>query len=143
MRYTIHFTIRLIILITTLTAFTNCRDKYEDCTEQDYANCNPVKPDSGFFVLELTHNEQYPETVVRVFSGNFEDGDLIYQDTLFTDSWDYYLPVERRYSFTATYKRGTDEIVAIDGSYINVIEYVTCEENCYDMNEPVIDLRIE
>ncbi|MFW5757726.1 MAG: hypothetical protein ACOCUQ_01315 [Bacteroidota bacterium] len=132
---------KLIILVFPLLAFISCDSKYEDCTDEDYRNCNTIQPEMGFFVVQLQIDDLNPEVVVRVYEGDFENDILIHQDTLSSESWDYYLPVEKNYSFTATYNTGNSTLLAIDGGKIDLSSYTMCEYKCYKINEPLMDLR--
>lgn len=132
---------KLILVTLPLLLITSCDSKYEDCTDEDYFNCNTFEPEKGFFVVHLQTDDQNPEVVVRVYEGDFEDGILVEEDTLITISRDYYLPVEKWYSFTATYKTSNGTLVAIDGGKIDLKSYTMCEYKCYEINEPLIDLR--
>ena len=132
-----------VILFCTILFFSNCKSKFEDCTDQDYANCDTEIPQTGRITILLTINQENPAIPVRVYEGNFEDGRLVRVDTLRIRTFNYFLTPEKDYSFTATYKDGASTIMAVDGGRIKVSTYRMCELRCYNLNNPEIDLRLD
>jgi len=131
-----------VILFCIIFFLSNCKSKFEDCTDQDYANCDTEIPQTGRITVLLTINQENPAVTVRVFEGNFEDGHLVREDILRIRTFNYSLTPDKYYSFTATYKDGTSTIMAVDGGRIKVSRYRMCELRCYDLNSPEIDLRL-
>ncbi len=132
----------IILFVCILIFAFSCRSKYEDCTDQDYAECNTEIPQTGIISVRLTINEENPAIPISVYDGNFENGRLIRQDTLRVGSYNFALLTEKEYSFTATYKKAGKTIVAVNGGRINLIRYRMCELQCYDVDEPELDLRL-
>lgn len=131
------------ILFVCMLIFTfSCRSKYEDCTDQDYANCNTEIPQTGILSIRLTINEENPAVPISLYEGNFENGRLIRQDTVRVGRYNYSLLPDKNYSVTATYREAGKTIVAVSGGRINLIRYRMCELQCYDVDEPELDLRL-
>lgn len=133
--------VNLLFVFILFFAFS-CRSKYEDCTDQDYANCNTEIPQTGILSIRLTINEENPAVPISLYEGNFEDGRLIRLDTVRVGRYNYSLLPDKDYSVTATYQEGGNTIVAVSGGRINLIRYRMCELQCYDVDEPVLDLRL-
>lgn len=133
--------IKILIVSVLIIAFS-CRSKYEDCTDQDYAKCNTEVPQTGIISIRLTINEENPSIPISVYEGNFENGQLVRQDTVRVSTYNYSLLTEKEYSFTATYKKDGKTIMAVNGGTIKLIRYRMCELQCYDVDEPELDLRL-
>ncbi|MBW6478578.1 MAG: hypothetical protein K0B37_04050 [Bacteroidales bacterium] len=132
----------IAILIITLVILSSCKSKYEDCTDQDYANCETEKPQTGRITILLSINQENPYVPVRLYEGNFENGRLVREDTIRMRTFNYFLTPEKDYSFKATYKDGTSTVLAINGGRIKVSTYRMCELRCYEVNNLEIDLRL-
>ena len=131
-----------IIFVCMLIFAFSCRSKYEDCTDQDYASCNTEIPQTGTLSIRLTINEENPAVPISLYEGNFENGQLIRQDTVRQSRYNYSLSPEKDYSVTATYREAGKTIVAVSGGRINLVRYQMCELQCYDVDEPELDLRL-
>jgi hypothetical protein len=131
-----------IIILSILVIFIGCKSKYEDCTDQDYANCNTEKPQMGRITVLLTINSENPSIPVNVYEGNFEDGRLLRADTIRTRTFNYFFTPEKDYSFTASYKDGPSTIMVVNGGQIKLSTYRMCELRCYEVNDMEIDLRL-
>jgi hypothetical protein len=133
----------LIFLTCLMTFLHTCRSKYEDCTQSDYDACITEWPWDGLVYVNITINAENREVPVEIFKGNFEDGHLIHEFTYRSRRTTVRLDTETLYSFTATYKKGDQTIVAVDGGEIKVIQYTMCEESCYEAQEIEIFLTID
>lgn len=133
---------RSALFLCMILLLVNCKSKYDDCTEQDYADCITEKPETGRIKVLLTINSENRFIPVNVYEGDFENGELLRSDTITMRTFHYNLTPEKDYSFTATYKDGNSTIMAIDGGRITISRYRMCELRCYDLNAPEIDLRL-
>jgi hypothetical protein len=128
----------LIMLITF-----GCKDKYEDCTDDDYRKCDTRRPDTSVLRVDLTINEENPFVIVKLYDGYYENKNLIFIDTVRRrDKW-YNVETDRYYSATATYKKGVSTIVALDGDMAKISSYRMCELRCYEAKEVHMDLRLK
>lgn len=134
--------IYIATLIFILCIPFSCRDKYDNCTEEDYANCDTERPGIGRAVIHVTINDDNPYVPVSVYEGNFEQGHLLFRDTLYEGSSSFYLETEKFYSFTATYGLANDTTIAVDGGEVGIISYQMCELRCYEVRVLDIDLKL-
>lgn len=132
-----------IFLLVFIMFFPGCKDKYEDCTEEDYNNCNTFRPETGIAEILLTINNQNPQVTVSLFEGDFEDGNLIWEKDVKTQQFTEVLDVEKSYSFTVSYQRDGTSIMAVDGGKIKVVSYTMCEYTCYETKDLTIDLELK
>ncbi len=133
----------LVLFLSFPFMLSTCKSKYEDCTEADYNNCNTIRPETGMVEIRVTIDEENPIVTVRLYEGNFEEGKLLWEKTSHLRYRIEYLDTERAYSFTATYKRGNDIILAVDGGIIEVRSYQACEYKCYEVKNLDIDLTLD
>jgi hypothetical protein len=134
---------RICIFIIFIFISFSCKDKTENCTERDYDECYTSRPEYGMAEIMLTLNSENPKVTFRIYEGNFEDGKLLLEEDVAGRMFTEYLAVEKQYSFTATYKNGRENILAVDGGKIKITSYQMCEYKCYEARVLKIDLRID
>jgi hypothetical protein len=132
-----------IILLLFFLNFQSCKSKYEECTSDDYSNCYTDRPKTGEVEIKISTTGDQPSVTVRLYAGNFEDDKLIWEKTFFNSVSYLDLDVETLYSFTATYFRNGNTILAVDGGKINVSSYQACEYTCYEADLLRVDLRLD
>lgn len=132
----------LVLFFSCFFILSSCKSKYEECTEEDYNNCNTHRPETGLVEIQVTINEENPLVTVQIYEGNFEDGKLLRENTSKIRYRIEYMDAEKTYSFTATYKKGNDTIRAVDGGTIEVSSYQACEYKCYEVKNLYIDLTL-
>lgn len=141
LKFRIFSTLFLICLLFVVPA---CRDKYSECTDSDYNNCDTEYPTTGTIRARISVLPESPEVILRIFEGPFEDGVLVLTDTIIKLRYvDYLLEVEKWYSFTATYTTSPFATIAVDGARIKRIRYRACELTCYELVEPEVNLRAD
>jgi hypothetical protein len=136
------FLIPALLVVIAIFA-KSCDDKYEDCTQQDYDNCRTVKPSVAGVDVLVTLNEENPTVTVKMYRGDFEKGDLVWEKLYRNRDETEILDTETYYSFTVTYQRGNETITAVDGGEVKIRSYQMCELRCYEIHPLTIDLRIE
>jgi len=133
----------LILLICAV--FTACRTyvSEEECASYDYSDCNTEKPLSGPLNISLTINEQYPRVLVSLIQGRFEEGEVIWSDTLNVSDHTVNVDLNYYYTVTATYIFGGDTIVAIDGDEVKSSSEAVCDSTCWTVREGTADVRLK
>ena len=119
-----------------------CRDKYEDCTDQDYLNCNTERPLTANAKVLVTLTNQQPTVMVSLYQGDFENGNLVREREYRRSNSVEELTTEEYYSVTAMYVRGSDTTLVVDGGRIKILSYRMCEERCYEAKDLTFDLRL-
>ncbi len=140
------FIVKLFFVLGLLgmtVVMSSCKDKYEDCTDEDYDNCRTNKPNSAEAEIFITINNENTLVTVKLYEGNFESGVLVWEKQYRNEGAIEFLDTDKNYSFTATYHSGNDTIVAVDGGSTMVTSYQMCELQCYEIEKLNIDLRIE
>lgn len=135
------FTLGIIALVSFLF-LSSCRDKYEDCTEEDYLNCNTIRPATANADVRVTLNAQNPTVLVRLYKGDFEKGQLVRERHYTRRNNREILNTEENYSITAMYFQDNDTVLVVDGGRIGIISYRMCEDRCYEARELTFDLRL-
>ncbi len=130
-------------LLVLALVLLGCKSKYEDCTEEDYNNCNPSRPSVGEAEILVTINDENPEVTLALFEGDFEDGNLVWEKELNYEQHTELLKVEKYYSFVVTYQKDQQTIVAVDGGAVGVERYTMCEYTCYEVKPLSIDCALK
>lgn len=99
-----------LFLILTTCLFISCD---EDCS------C-PSGPFYGELKIKVTINDENPEVDLVIMRGRIEDADTILVETVTETKVFYEFEADLRYSATATYRKGSKTIVAIDGKLMDV-----------------------
>ena len=95
--------------------------------------CGPV-PIEGELSGEVTINDENSKVPLTIFYGDFEDGNVVFYDTLEVESYTYLLPVGE-YSVTARYKKDSITILAVHGGEIYVSDNGSyCDDGCPRMS---------
>lgn len=120
----------------------NCKDVTEDCSEEDYANCNTIEFTEGLVEVEVSIDQRYKDVRVQLFEGKVDDGALFFDDIVNDDYFSFLKPVGKSYSGRAIYVSGMDSVVVVDGDDIKNLTYVVCELQCNDLKNALLDLRL-
>ncbi len=131
----------LLPLLFWLAGSCNKDVIYEDV---DCSVCFANPPDSGYLRPELTIDRDHPRVPVAVYEGDIETGTLLLQDTFALPTPRILMPAGRRYAMTATYIRGGDTIIAVDGDELAIKKAVgQCGGTCYVVTGGFFDLRLK
>ncbi|MBS4014578.1 MAG: hypothetical protein KGZ97_12625 [Bacteroidetes bacterium] len=118
-------------------------DKFENCTDADYDNCNTDEPLVGAVVVYVTINDIHNNVIVIIKEGLYESGEIVLTDTLQQNSKTYNFDINTTYSAAAFYKNDNDSVIAIDGGKLEYYTYKACELTCYEVKNLKIDLRLK
>ena len=138
--------LRIFILLFSIPGmlFFNACNKETTNQPVDCSQCFTVAPDSGFLALHLTINPENPRIPVTVYQGNVEDHQIIFRDTLKLAAAKILMPANQSYAVTATYIRGIDTIIAVDGTKLEVKKAAgQCGKTCYVVLGGYLDLRLK
>jgi hypothetical protein len=131
------------IIVVMVFILPQCKDKLEDCTQYDYDRCNTERPVNASVKVNLTINQENPYTVLHWYEGFWEENRLKRIDTISNKFRWYVFDVEKYYTVTATYKKGNNTIIAVDGGSVKVNSYQACEYTCYEAKELELNLQID
>jgi hypothetical protein len=136
LRFTVVLTGMMIIL-------TGCDEKVftgdVDCDE-----CYSDKPVKADLMINLTVNNQYRQVPVTVYEGDIEDGHVVVSDTVDYSPYYVYVPVDRKYSVKAEYKKDNVIVYAIDGTKLKIKSVSdACDDGkCYIIENEELDATI-
>jgi hypothetical protein len=110
-----------------------------DCEE-----CYTEEPENADLIIELTISNRYPRVPIVIYKGNVEDNQVIYVDTVDYSPVYAYVPVDRKYSVKAEYKKDDKTLFAVDGTKLSVkVVSNACEESCYVIDNEKLDARLK
>lgn len=110
-----------------------------DCDPNQF--CDTVVPTDATLSVSVTIDDENFSVPIAIYLGQFEDGNLVFLDTLESSSQDYIVPIEEYYSVTARYKDGSNTIMAVDGDRVSYSVDDNCGDNCYTVQNGFIDLK--
>ncbi len=136
-----------ILFMTTMTLsvllFLQRCNKDNIYQEVDCSLCFASPPDSGYIHPEITINASHTAVPVTVYEGPVETGKIVFTDTFSIPTPRIGLPTGKTYSLTATYVKGRDTIIVIDGDRLEVKKAVgQCGGTCYVVTGGFYDLRL-
>ncbi len=132
-----------VLTLFLITLSTSCKKTKDDICDINQV-CYTEKPDELYIKVELSNSPSSEPIEVKMYKGYLEDGEL-YNTYSTTESTIYYLmPVGKRYTVTAKYKKGNDYILVVDSEKLTSESYKNCDETCYDWDEElVLDLKLK
>ena len=139
-------TITKLLFITILAFAVN----FSGCEQEDLAlnidcdNCLESFPDSADLVINVTINDENPFVPLTFYVGDYEDGNIDFTDTTYTEERFLYSKVGVNYSVKATYLKDGETVIAIDGDRIRVVDGSgDCYPPCYFIRGGTLDVRLK
>lgn len=114
-----------------------------DCSSYDYSNCNTFEPYDGRFYVKLTINSENQAVPITIYRGKLEDNNVILRDTVITEKYDTLLPIDNYYTVTASYIKGLESIIAVDGDKVTKSKTKTCDSTCWSVKTGSVNLRLK
>ncbi|MDC3336268.1 hypothetical protein OAW23_00215 [Flavobacteriales bacterium] len=125
-----------ILALLSFITITSCNSDGDSCNPD--LICTTVSIDSNWVNLSIT--EQLSGVPIALYNGNLEDNLIVLRDTLYGDSYDYYLPTGIRYTAEAYYRSGPNIIIAVDSKKLTTESFTNCDDTCYESDEITLDL---
>lgn len=132
---------KLFVLVIALCLFSSCYKFHDDCDTSIY--CNTDYPDSGYVDITVTEVGTNNYVPITIFEGDVDDNKIVLVDTLYETTTYYYLPVKKRYSAKAEYRKAGITTYVFDGTKIKVTKFWNCDERCYEVKDGKLDLQLE
>jgi hypothetical protein len=131
--------LRIIFLLLLVVSFS--------CEEQGLfvhcPDCFADEPVDTELEAKLELNS-YTETLIQIYEGNLEDGILLGSYESASKNFRIYMPLNKEYTFTATYYLGNKKYIAVDSATPRV-KYTKnqCDSPCYFVYDRIVDLRLK
>jgi len=108
-----------------------------DCTQ-----CVRVEPIETRAVLEFS--TQYGEVPFVIYKGDYESGDIILQDTIISETYEFDLDVDANYTIAAEYTLSDKKITVVDGEFIEKrLAASECSLDCWVVLGGDFDLTLK
>jgi len=109
----------------------------------DCNDCYGYMPDSANLIIYITIDEENDSVPITFYRGDYEDGEIDWQDTATTDEFYLYSEMNREYTVTAKYKSGEDTIIAFDQDEMFLDGAgAECGSPCFIVKGGILDLRL-
>lgn len=134
----------IILLVIALSVkFYGCEQEDLDYVI-DCDNCLEVMPDSADLIVSVTINDENPFVLLTFYRGNYEDGEVDFVDTTYTEERLLYSKVGVEYSVKATYMKNGAPVVAVDGDKLRIVDgQGDCYPPCYFIRGGTLDVRLK
>ncbi len=131
---------KYLILFLLIAFSASCvDDDYDDCDTQD---CVSIYPETGTLTVKVTLNSMNSLVPIRIYAGHYDNGELIREDTIYSERQNYVFEPGIYYSVAATYQTESGEITVVDGDKIEVITNTDCDTTCYTVNDATVNCKL-
>jgi hypothetical protein len=130
------------LLVVVSGRFTACET--EDWMLQvDCADCYGYEPDSANLIIYVSINAENDSVPLTFYRGNYEEGQIDWQDTATTEEFYLYSEMDKNYTVRATYRSGNQVIEAFDADKMHLYNANDeCGSPCYIVKGGILDLRL-
>jgi hypothetical protein len=133
----------LAVLILVLLVSDSCGEKLFT-GDVNCDDCYLDKPENLWIEINVTLNGEFPEIPIVVYTGNVEDNQIVYVDTVYESPYYIYVEADNKYSVKAEYKKVDATLYAVDGTKPRVLLVNdVCDSECYIVKDEVLDARIK
>jgi hypothetical protein len=80
---------------------------------------------------------------ITIYKGDVDKGDVIVEDTLYSASASYFLPIKQRYSVRAMYKHNGITTYVYDGAKVKLQKFWNCDDRCYEAVDGNADVELK
>ena len=133
----------ILFLISTIVLLKSASCEPEDWIIVDCNDCYSYKPDSADLIFNLTINEENDSIPIVVYLGKIEEGIIDWKDTATGKDFRLYSEVVQVYTVQASYKSGSETILAIDADKMTITNADDdCGYPCYIVKGGIFDLTL-
>jgi len=143
-RSKVWITLRVAVLLLVFVS-----GNFLGCETEDWmfeVNCNDCygyMPDSANLIIYVTIDAENDSVPLTFYKGDYENGEIDWQDTATTDEFYLYSEMNRDYTVAATYKSGGKTIVAFDADEMSISDAsANCGGLCYIVKGGILDVRL-
>lgn len=132
---------KILIILTIVLAPLACDDLDSFIVNCD--ECYELKPDKIDVSIKFTINSENQDVYFELYSGNPENGNLIYSEYSNTSEKVLVLDANSYYSVKAYYSSKGRQIIVIDATKVKVkYDKSTCSSPCYTISGNKLDARL-
>jgi len=141
-KYRITVTVAALMLLLAPGNFMGCEPE-DWMISVDCNDCYGYLPDSANLIIYITIDEENDSVPITFYRGDYEDGEIDWQDTATTDEFYLFSEMNREYTVTAKYNSGEDTIIAFDKDEMFMDDAAAeCGSPCYIVKGGILDLRL-
>jgi hypothetical protein len=135
---------RRVTIVLTLSAFIMCLSCDEKLVLVKCADCTEEEPVEASLEVKLDVYQSLTSGIINIYEGDIEDNILL--GTFFSsdDIWRHNVPLNKKYTLTATYRIGEITYIVVDSATPRVrYETKQCDNPCYFVYDNTLNLRIK
>ncbi|MCK6541669.1 hypothetical protein L6Q79_03180 [bacterium] len=146
--FSLRFILFFSVLLSGIWLLSGCDELMDD--ENDDNDCDPKPSDChetkysyGYLNINLTINQKNDSVLIRIFRGDFDNKDILFEKFVYENTFSYQLPTEEYYSVVARYiQNDGDTVLAVDADDIENDRESYCDGDCYELDNGSIDLKL-
>jgi len=141
-KYRLPLGLGILILAIISGNFLGCET--EDWVFQvDCNDCYSYLPDSAKLIVYLTINSENDSVPITFYRGDYENGEIDWQDTATSDEFYLYSEMNREYTVSAEYKSGDKTIIAFDADEMFLYDAAAeCGSPCHIVKGGIFDVKL-
>lgn len=130
------------LLVLLSGKFTACETE-DWMLEVNCGDCYDYPPDSANLIIYLSIDLENDSVPLTFYRGNYEEGEIDWQDTATTDEFYLYSKMNSSYTVRAQYRSGEKVIEAFDEDDMTIYNAnEECGSPCYIVKGGIFDLRL-
>ncbi|MFH0894791.1 MAG: hypothetical protein V2A54_10175 [Bacteroidota bacterium] len=135
----------IFYLLLGFVFFVSCTSSESEdvCDSPDYSDCITAQPFEGTMNVKVTINNENSYVPLTIYVGDMADHFIYLKDTADASFYSVDLPVGYFYTITAHYKKGTDNIIAVDGDDVKATKSTYCDSTCWTINQGNVNLKLK
>jgi len=115
--------------------------KNDNCDQN--VTCDTTRPDSGYLNVTVTDPGSTGMVPITIYKGDVDKGTVVLEDTMYSATNSYYLPIKERYSVRAAYRNNGVTTYVYDGDKIKLSKFWNCDERCYEAIDGDVNVSLK
>ena len=106
--------------------------------------CKSSEPSETSLKIKLSKTNQYSGIIINIYEGNLEDNILLKSFEVTTKEITQTLPINKKYTVTATYFIGECTYIAVDSAFPRVkYDKSSCDSPCFWIYDSSVNVRLK
>lgn len=130
--------LRILMLAAIIVMFSCEKKLVRNC-----GDCMPDEPREAVLRIKLSASLYRSNTEIKIYEGDIEDDILYFSFETYHDETDFSVPINKKYTITATYLNSDGTYVVVDSAFPRVVfNKNQCEDPCYYIYGNSVNLKL-